>query len=151
MARRVLIYADGSSGADGSGGWGAVLMYRDKKIEIKGGVPEGATNQRMEIMACIVALRRLNTKRRWKVLIRSDSAYVVNTFREGWILNWRRKDWRHKGGERPNREYWETLESLVDLYNVEFEHVRGHAGDTYNERADELAGQGRLRAIGERT
>ena len=147
MASRVVIYADGSAGKDTSGGWGAVLMYGDKKVEIKGGVPEGATNQRMEMMACIVALKKLKQTRRWKVLIRSDSAYVVNCFREGWIKNWRRKDWRHKGGERPNRELWETLESLASLYDVEWEHVKGHAGITYNERADELAVAGRMAAI----
>lgn len=147
MARRILIYADGSAGKDSSGGWGAVLLYGSRKIEISGGVLQGTTNQQAEIVACIVALRKIKKDRRYKVLIRSDSAYVVNCFREGWIKNWRRKEWRHKGGERPNRAYWETLESLVELHDVEFEHVRGHAGDKYNERADELAVAGRLAAI----
>lgn len=122
-------------------------MYGSRKVEISGGVRQGTTNQQMEIVACIVALRKIKRgKRRYKVLIRSDSAYVVNCFREGWIENWRRKEWRHKGGERPNRAYWETLESYVALHDVEFEHVKGHAGDKYNERADELAVAGRLAA-----
>lgn len=122
-------------------------MYGNRTIEISGGAAVGHTNQTAELMAAIKALSRLSRKRRWSVLVRSDSAYLVNCFREGWIENWRRKGWRHKGGERPNRTLWETLEALVAFHDVEFEHVKGHSGDTYNERADRLAVAARERAV----
>jgi ribonuclease HI len=138
------MYADGSSW-DGFGGVGCVLLWKDRILEVK--VPfngPGCTNQKMEIFAVIVGLMRIKADRPRRVIVRSDSAYVVNCFRQGWIENWRRKNWHKSGGGLvANREYWETLELWVALHDVEFEHVRGHAGDYYNERADELAGWAR--------
>lgn len=140
----IIMYADGSSW-DGFGGAAAVLLWKDRVVEVK--IPfngPDCTNQKMEIFAVIVGFMRISAKRERRVIVRSDSAYVVNCFREDWIANWRRKNWQRSGGGAvKNREYWETLELWVTLHDVTFEHVRGHQGDYYNERADTLAGWAR--------
>ena len=143
----IKIYCDGSSGKMGSAGWGIVIITNLEERHYYGGVPRHATNQVAELRAAIEALRQIKPKRRgkWKIEIRSDSAYLVNCFRDGWIANWRRKNWLVKGKERPNRAWWETLEALVVLHEVEFIHVKGHAGDHYNEICDKLAVGGRKR------
>lgn len=149
MSVDVTIYCDGSADlADGSGGWAAVLIGRKgKRREFTGGKHEDHTNQTAELMAAILGLSKLK-RDNLDVLVRSDSAYVVKAFSEGWIDEWERKKWRHKGGERPNRQYWETLRSLVVLHKrVVFEHVKGHSGDEENERCDVLAGNARRQAV----
>lgn len=156
--RDALIYCDGSADQDGFGGAAAFLLangkerfivegYRPGTLGASGrtpGVYAKVTNQQMEIMAAILGLSKLKKERRYKVLLRTDSQYIIRCFLEGWLDRWRAKDWRHKGGERPNRVLWETLESLVMHHKVEFEHVYGHKGDRYNERADKVAGWARL-------
>lgn len=160
MTDPVLIYCDGSA-YRGDGGVGVVLLRGDRCKEYSLGVgPDfqprpwldgGPTNQQMELLAAIVGLGLLKDNWRGKpVVIRSDSAYVVNCFRDGWYVNWRRKGWiKSGGGEVANRALWETLLGAVELFDVTFEHVKGHNGDTNNERADRLATTAR-RAIARR-
>jgi ribonuclease HI len=140
----VVIYADGSSSSiDRSGGWAALLMSEGRE-RIVTGYESNTTNQRMELMAAIGGLTALKPGRRWEVKLYSDSAYVVNSFREGWIEKWRTNGWlNYRNKSVANRDLWVTLHVLVSLYDVEFIHVKGHSGHTQNERVDRLASEAR--------
>lgn len=135
---KVTIYTDGAcSGNPGPGGWGAILMYKDTKKEISGG-QMNTTNNIMEITAVIEALKLL--KYECDVEVYSDSAYVVNAFKQKWIQNWKKNNWRTSSKEPvKNRELWEELSELVDKHNVTFIKVKGHSDNEYNNRCDELA------------
>lgn len=160
MRRAIIAYVDGSA-FKYWGGAAAVLLYGDRVVKVRKGFVPGSlgatgetpdvysvpTNQQMEIMAAILALRKIKTNRPRKVIIRSDSAYVVNCFRDGWIPNWRERGWKNSGGKPvANRALWETLDAWVAIHDVTFEKVKGHSGDRYNDMADELATKARLAA-----
>ena len=134
----VIIYTDGAcSGNPGPGGWGTILMYKDNKKEISGGL-KNTTNNVMELTAVIEGLKLL--KFPCNVHLYSDSAYVVNCFNQGWIYNWLKKGWKTSSGESvKNRELWEELYNLTKVHNVTFHKVKGHADNEYNNRCDELA------------
>lgn len=134
----VVIYTDGAcSGNPGPGGWGAILMYKDVKKEISGGMPE-TTNNIMEITAVIEALKML--KFPCEVEVYSDSAYVVNAFKEKWIENWQKNNWKTSSKAAvKNKELWQELIKLTNIHTVEFIKVKGHADNEYNNRCDELA------------
>ncbi|MBX5436813.1 MAG: ribonuclease HI [Alicyclobacillaceae bacterium] len=136
--KKVTIYTDGAcSGNPGPGGWAAILLYDGHVKEICGGDPE-TTNQRMEITAAYEALRCL--KEPCDVVIHSDSAYLVNCFRQRWYDTWVRNGWRNSRGEPvQNRDLWEALLQEAGKHHTTFAKVRGHAGDRWNERCDELA------------
>ena len=138
MNKEVIIYTDGAcSGNPGPGGWGTILMYKDSKKEISG-YKEETTNNVMEITAVIEGLKLL--KEPCKVQIYSDSAYVVNAFREHWIENWIKKNWQNSKKEPvKNKELWLELYALVKQHEVEFIKVKGHADNEFNNRCDELA------------
>ena len=134
----VIIYTDGAcSGNPGPGGWGSILMYKDKKKEISGGAKE-TTNNIMEMTAVIEALKLL--KYPCDVLIYSDSAYVVNAFNNGWIYNWYKNGFR-TADKKPvkNKELWEELYGLTKVHKVQFIKVKGHSDNVFNNRCDELA------------
>ena len=136
--KKVVIYTDGAcSGNPGKGGWGAVLIYGKIEREISGS-EEVTTNNKMELTACVEALKLL--KEPCEVVLYSDSAYVVNAFNENWIEGWLKNDWKNSQ-KKPvaNREIWEELLALCDKHKVEFRKVKGHAGDKYNEICDALA------------
>jgi ribonuclease HI len=137
----VTIYTDGAcSGNPGPGGWGAVLLFKDKIKEINGGERE-TTNQRMELQAVIGALSALKVTN-WDVTIYSDSAYVVNAFQQKWLDNWQKNGWRNSKKEPvANQDLWQQLLLLTGKNRVRMLKVKGHAGDKYNERCDELARQ----------
>jgi ribonuclease HI len=119
-----LVYADGSClGNPGPGGWGVVIVGRDGTREYSGGDPQ-TTNNRMEITAVIEGLRRLPPGAR--ILLRSDSQYVVNTINHHWKRN-------------ANTDLWKELDAEIAQRKVRLEWVRGHAGDALNDRADRLA------------
>lgn len=140
--KRVTIYTDGAcSGNPGPGGWGAVLMAADRKKEIHGG-EANTTNQRMELKAVIEALRALKVND-WDVVVFSDSAYVVNAFQQHWIENWQKNGWKNSKKEAvANQDLWQELLLLMCKNRVKIEKVKGHAGDEWNERCDQLARQG---------
>ena len=135
----VAAFTDGAcSGNPGPGGWGVLLRMGSHEKELSGGERE-TTNQRMELTAAIEALRAL--KRPCRVTIYSDSKYVIQGMRE-WIHGWKRNGWKN-AGKKPvaNQELWQELDRLAATHEVRWEWVRGHAGHTENERADELARQ----------
>jgi len=135
----VTIYTDGGSRNNpGPGGYGVVQVYDGKRRERSGGY-RLTTNNRMELMGCIVALRELEYRDK-PVLLYSDSSYVVNGISKGWARNWQRRGWM-KADKTPamNPDLWQELLALTDELDVTFQWVRGHAGDPLNERCDQLA------------
>ena len=135
---KVVIYTDGAcSGNPGPGGWGTILMYKENKKEISGG-KANTTNNVMEITAVIEGLKLL--KYPCEVEIYSDSAYVVNTFKQGWIYNWIKNNWKTSGKEPvKNQELWQELYDLTKIHKVKFNKVKGQSDNEFNNRCDELA------------
>lgn len=138
LLKRITIYTDGAcSGNPGPGGWAAILQYEGNVKEIAGG-EKATTNQRMELAAVKEALASLNQK--CDVTVYSDSAYVINCFKQRWYASWQKNGWRNsKGDPVQNRDLWEALLEQVARHTVRFEKVKGHAGVDLNERCDELA------------
>ncbi|UED78000.1 ribonuclease HI [Brevibacillus sp. DP1.3A] len=136
--REVDIYTDGAcSGNPGPGGWGAVLMYGQHIKEMSGAEPH-TTNNRMELLAAIKALSTL--KEPCKVTLYSDSAYLVNCFKQGWYKGWLKNGWKNsKGQQVENQDLWKELLQLMDTHEVEYVKVKGHADNKWNNRCDELA------------
>ena len=136
--KKVVIYTDGAcSGNPGPGGWAAILEYEGNVKEISGGEKK-TTNQRMEIRAAYEALHAL--KHPCEVTLYSDSAYVINCFRQKWYVNWQRNGWRNsKGDPVQNQDLWELLLQETQRHRVQFTKVKGHAGIARNERCDQLA------------
>lgn len=134
----VTIYTDGAcSGNPGRGGYGAVLLYGNKRLELSQGY-RATTNNRMELLAVITALERLS--RPCRVHLYSDSEYVVNAITKGWLESWQRKGWR-KADKKPvlNVDLWQRLLPQLQKHQVEFKWVRGHNNNVENERCDILA------------
>lgn len=136
--RQVVIYTDGAcSGNPGPGGYGAVLLFNGHRKELSGGF-RLTTNNRMEMLAAIEALRSL--KDRCAVKLHSDSQYVVNAIEKGWAAKWKANGWmRNKKDKAVNPDLWEQLLQLCKQHKVEFVWVRGHSGNIENERCDVLA------------
>ena len=136
--KTVEIYTDGAcSGNPGPGGWGAVLRYGAHEKELSGGAAE-TTNNRMELMAVIEALRQL--KEPCIVELYSDSKYVVDALSKGWVYGWQNTGWI-KGDKKPalNVDLWETLLTLLAPHEMRYHWVKGHAENAYNNRCDALA------------
>lgn len=140
MRKQVKIYTDGAcSGNPGPGGYGAILMYGENVKEISGG-EANTTNNKMELMAAIVALETL--KEPCDVELYSDSAYLVNAYNEHWIEGWKKKNWKNSSKhDVKNRDLWERLEKQTTIHNVTFIKVKGHSDNEFNNRCDELAVQ----------
>ena len=134
---RVTIHTDGAcSGNPGPGGWGVILQWNGHTRELKGGEAH-TTNNRMELMAAIVALETL--KRPCDVDLHTDSEYLRQGITD-WIHGWKRNGWR-TADRKPvkNADLWQRLDAAVERHTVHWHWVRGHAGHDLNERADELA------------
>ena len=136
--KRVNLYTDGAcSGNPGPGGYGAILVYGSTEKELSGGEPL-TTNNRMELMAAIVALEALTKP--CEVELWSDSQYLVNAFNQHWIENWIRKNWvRTKSEPVKNVDLWKRLLAAKEPHTVTWNWVRGHNGHPQNERCDALA------------
>jgi ribonuclease HI len=137
-ALEVTVYTDGSSlGNPGPGGWGAILVWGDKRKEISKGYVN-TTNNRMEIRGVIHALQEL--KRPCSVHIHTDSRYVCDAISKKWILGWMKNGWL-TAGKKPvkNRDLWERLLPLLQKHTVQFHWIKAHDGHPENERCDELA------------
>jgi ribonuclease HI len=134
----VTIYTDGACiGNPGPGGYGAVLLAGEHRKELSGGYSE-TTNNRMEILAAIIGLEELN--RPSKVVLYSDSQYLVNAIEKGWARKWQANGWmRNRKEPALNPDLWQRLLPLTEKHNVEFRWVRGHSGVKENERCDQLA------------
>jgi ribonuclease HI len=136
----VTVFTDGAcSGNPGPGGWGAILRFGDKEKELKGGEAH-TTNNRMELMAAISALEAL--KKPCVVDLTTDSQYVRQGI-TGWIHGWKRNGWR-TADKKPvkNVELWQRLDAALKPHQVRWHWIKGHAGHTENERADQLAREG---------
>ena len=136
--KHVTIYTDGAcSGNPGPGGYGVVMLHGAHRKELCGGEKE-TTNNRMEMMGVIVGLETL--KQPCEVAVYSDSRYVVDAISKGWVLRWRENGWkRNKKDDALNVDLWERMLPLLNTHKVTFHWVKGHAGNTENERCDELA------------
>ncbi|MGI5875440.1 MAG: ribonuclease HI [Dethiobacteria bacterium] len=136
--KEVIIYTDGAcSGNPGPGGWAALLIYQDKQKEIWGG-EEDTTNQRMEMLAALEALKAL--KEPCSVKLYSDSVYLVNAFLKGWLRKWQLNGWLTTKKEPvENRDLWEELLRLDRRHDVQWIKVKGHSDNEYNNRCDYLA------------
>ena len=136
----IKIYTDGAcKGNPGVGGWGAIIMRDGKNIELFGGENE-TTNNRMELMAVIMALKKIPSN--LELTIYTDSTYVQKGISE-WIKNWKVNNWR-SSNKKPvkNKDLWVDLDEAVGSRKIYWEWVKGHAGNEGNEKADELANQG---------
>lgn len=133
---RVTIYSDGACDRNpGPGGWAALLRYGKHEQVLTGSDPE-TTNNRMELTAAIQALSAL--KQPCQVDFYTDSEYLRRGITE-WLPNWRERNWRRKGGALANVDLWRALDTAVQPHSIEWNWVRGHAGDRYNQHVDRLA------------
>ncbi len=139
----ITIYTDGGcSHNPGPGGYGVVILYPDgQRKELSGGYAY-TTNNRMELMACIVALESLTEP--GDVILYSDSSYVVNGMTRNWAKTWRRNGWMRSATESAlNPDLWGKLLNLCAKRKVEFRWLKGHAGHKENERCDQLTHEAR--------
>ena len=137
--KHVEIHTDGAClGNPGPGGWGALLRHGRTERELSGG--EGhTTNNRMELMAAIMALEALKTA--CEVTLHTDSKYVQQGIGE-WLPNWLRRNWKTAGGDPvKNQDLWVRLHAAAARHRVDWRWVKGHAGHPDNERVDGLARQ----------
>ncbi len=136
--KEVEIFTDGAcSGNPGKGGYGAILRYKGQVKELSQGYLS-TTNNRMEIMAAVVALEAL--KEPCRVTLTSDSKYLVDAIEQGWLEKWRSNNWyRTKKEKAKNVDLFKRLITQLEKHNVSFVWVKGHAGHSENERCDELA------------
>ncbi len=136
--KTVEIYTDGAcSGNPGPGGWAALLIHEEHQREISGFEPH-TTNQRMELRAAVEGLKAL--KYPCRVKLYSDSAYLINAFRQNWIDAWLANGWLNSQ-KKPveNRDLWEDIIRLTRIHQVEWIKVSGHSDNQYNNRCDLLA------------
>ena len=136
----IKIYTDGAcKGNPGVGGWGALILKDEKNIELFGGERE-TTNNRMELMAVIMALKEISSST--ELTIYTDSTYVQKGISE-WIKNWKMNNWR-SSSKKPvkNKDLWIELDEASASRKINWEWVKGHAGNEGNEKADELANKG---------
>ena len=138
MLDKVVIYTDGAcSGNPGPGGYGTVMQYGEHRKELSGGFRK-TTNNRMELLAVIEGLQTL--KKPCDVTVVSDSKYIVDAVNQGWAVRWQANGWRRSRRERAlNPDLWARLLKLLDTHTVSLRWVKGHAGNSGNERADALA------------
>lgn len=143
----ITIYTDGSSrGNPGPGGWGAVVSYQ-KTVDSRqedwvtelGGREAGTTNNRMELTACIRAIEFASQLSTDNCLLYTDSEYVMKGITQ-WVHSWQKKGWK-TANKKPvlNQDLWQELLRVTEGRQVEWKHVRGHAGVEHNERCDVIA------------
>ena len=130
----IEIYTDGSSrGNPGPGGYGIVLSYNGNEKDLSEGFRR-TTNNRMELLAVIVALESLNTSK-IPIKVYLDSKYVIDSKTKGWLKSWIQKQFKGK----KNKDLWMRYDKVSISFNISFQWVKGHAGNIKNERCDVLA------------
>ena len=132
------IYTDGAcSGNPGPGGWGAVIFDQDDKQKNISGSEKNTTNNRMELLAAIMSLKKI--KNNSEVVIFTDSTYVKNGITE-WMKNWKKNGWKNSN-KKPvkNKDLWVKLDKLCEANSVSWKWVKGHSTNEFNNLADELA------------
>ena len=143
-ATRVTIATDGAcKGNPGPGGWGALLRFGTVEREISGGEAD-TTNNRMEMMAAIMALESL--KRPCQVDLTTDSVYVRDGITK-WIHGWKHNGWR-TASKKPvaNADLWQRLDAATQRHQIAWHWVKGHSGDADNDRVDQLASDAAIAA-----
>lgn len=132
------IYTDGAcSGNPGPGGWGAVILDQDDKQKNISGSEKNTTNNRMELLAAIMSLKKIKTNS--EVVIFTDSTYVKNGITE-WMKNWKKNGWKNSSKKLvKNKDLWEKLDKLCEANSVSWKWVKGHSTNEFNNLADELA------------
>lgn len=140
MNNTVIIYTDGACrGNPGVGGWGVLLRYKDSVKELYGGEAQ-TTNNRMELMAAIKALEALT--RPCHIQLYTDSNYVLKGITE-WLANWKRRGWKTANKTAvKNEDLWRRLDNAISTHQIDWHWVKGHSGDSHNDRADALANKG---------
>ena len=138
MENQIEIYTDGSClGNPGPGGWASVVIEDGKERWLSGGDPD-TTNNRMEMMAVLSALKSLQVG--ISATIFTDSQYVVNAIKKGWLDGWKRNSWcLSNGGPVRNQDLWKEMDDLLKERTCTFQWVRGHNGNPYNEKCDKIA------------
>ena len=136
--KNVEIYTDGAcTGNPGRGGFGAVLIYNGNEKQISRGYRK-TTNNRMELMAAVESLKLL--KEPCKVTLYSDSKYLTDAINQKWLFTWQKNGWKKSDKKSVlNTDLWNELLNLIQVHNVTFIWVKGHAGNKYNEICDTLA------------
>ena len=132
------IYTDGAcSGNPGPGGWGAVILDQNDKQKNISGSEKNTTNNRMELLAAIMSLKKIKSNS--EVIIFTDSTYVKNGITE-WMKNWKKNGWKNSN-KKPvkNKDLWVKLDKLCEANNVTWKWVKGHSTNEFNNLADELA------------
>ena len=130
----IQMFTDGAAkGNPGPGGYGTILKFGDKEKELSEGFRR-TTNNRMELLAVIAGLEAIK-RPGWRVLVTSDSKYVVDAVTKGWLTSWVAKNFKGK----KNRDLWERYLTAAKPHEVRFHWVKGHAGHPENERCDRLA------------
>ncbi len=130
----ITLYTDGAAkGNPGPGGYGGILMYQAQKKEYSGAYA-CTTNNRMELLAVIIGLELLQ-KPHQKVVVYSDSRYVVDAVQKGWLKTWQKTNFK----KRKNSDLWRRFLKLIQQHHVTFIWIKGHANNPYNERCDQLA------------
>ena len=135
---KYVVYTDGAcSGNPGPGGWGAVILDEEKNKTSISGKEKATTNNRMELMAPIMALRKI--KKSSEVIIYTDSTYLKNGITI-WIKKWEKNGWKSTN-KKPvkNKDLWVMLNELSREQIIDWKWVKAHAGNKYNEMADSLA------------
>ena len=136
--KEIVLYTDGSCSKNpGPGGWGAILQYKQHKLELSGG-SVSTTNNQMELTGVIEGLKALNEP--CKVDLYTDSQYIVNAINKGWLNNWQKNGWK-KSDKSPvlNKELWLEIIALFNKHEITVHWVKGHAENEYNNRCDQLA------------
>jgi ribonuclease HI len=135
--KMVQIHTDGAClGNPGPGGWAALLVHGDTERELAGGEAQ-TTNNRMELLAAIMALEALKVP--CQVVLSTDSQYVQKGIGE-WLPNWIRRGWKTAAGEPvKNQDLWQRLQAAAAPHRIQWKWVKGHAGHVENERVDKLA------------
>ena len=136
--KNVEIHTDGACrGNPGPGGYGVVMVSGKHRLELSQGYRR-TTNNRMELLAAVAALEALKSPCRVKFV--SDSLYVINAMKKGWLLGWKSRGWL-TASKQPvkNKKLWKRLEEAAAPHQIDWTWIRGHSGHRENERCDELA------------
>jgi len=141
--KEIEIWTDGACSPNpGAGGWGAILKMGEIEKEISGAV-ENATNNQMEMLAALKALEQL--KYPCKVILRTDSDYLCKGMQQDWVSKWENNNWETSSGTEPkNLDLWQALQKQDLKHEIEWEWVKGHSDNEYNNRCDELAVAARM-------